>query len=182
MLLWRALGFDLATHKAQLGPQVNWIGYEVSDSALDTTLSIKKSFMQELLSDTQELSRKNVVGKRALRSYTGRCNHIANLLFAWRPFMDTLWAAVTQGEKEQKRSWAPKGMLWTRQIRQSLRWVSTFLQGPQDKLSRTWSFEEFESIKRVVTITLDASPWGLGGVLQIDGVIVAYFSSPPFAS
>ena len=178
VLLWRALGFDLATHKAQLGPRVNWIGYEVSDDILATTLSIKKTFMEELLVDTLALSSKNVVGKRSLRSFTGRCNHVANLLFAWRPFMDTLWAAVTQGEQDQKRSWAPKGMIWTRQIRQSLRWISTFLQESQQKLSRTWSFQEFEADGSIITITLDASPWGLGGVLQINGEIVAYFSSP----
>ena len=39
----------------------------------------------------------NFLGIRKLRSYTCRANHIANLLFSWRPFLDALWAACSVG-------------------------------------------------------------------------------------
>ena len=31
VMMWRAIGFDLACHKAQLSRCVTWIGYEIED-------------------------------------------------------------------------------------------------------------------------------------------------------
>ena len=63
--------------------------------------------MNELAEDTQNMTKKNLLGMKALRSYTGRCNHVANILYGWRPFMDTLWAAVAEKTAESRPTRAP---------------------------------------------------------------------------
>ena len=40
-----------------------------------------------------------------------------------------------------------------------------------------WTFDEFEGNLGSISIYLDASPWGLGGVLFIDGVVYSWFQS-----
>ena len=45
-------------------------------------------------------------------------------------------------------------------------------------LTRRWSFQEYSEDLARLTMTLDASPWGLGGVLQLDDRLISWFSSP----
>ena len=91
------------------------------------------------------------------QSYAGRATHISNMLFAWRPFLDPLWAAVSSrkprgedGQSEQKRSKAIKGTVWTKQVKSSLSWVSAFLRGGIGKLTRTWHVDFF-SMRRLTS-------------------------------
>ena len=192
IVFWRTLGFSLATHKAQLASSVSWIGYDIEATGTGVTVSIKKAFLDDLLKDTEHFLKKNIIGIRLLRSYTGRANHIANLLFGWRPFLDTLWAAVSgepekiitkkrwnkRGKTRSRKSRAPPGTIWTKQVRSSLLWSNRFWTLQHGPLTRTWSVEEYFSNREAVAFYLDASPWGLGGVLVINGVLVAYFLSP----
>ena len=67
--------------------------------------------------------------------------------------------------------------MWAKQVVASLRWIDTFLKSTPETLMRTWSYEAYHSDGSDLVMTLDASPWGLGGVLQLHGVIVACFSS-----
>ena len=105
-------------------------------------VSIKASLMKELYEDTVKLLKRNFIAIRALRSYTGRANHVANLLFGWRPFLDSLWAAVggdvqrfrvdkkkfnKQGKQRTRVTKAPRGMVWTKQVASRLLWIKGFL-------------------------------------------------------
>ena len=92
--------------------------------------------------------------------------------------MDTLWAAVTSTIEDKKPTRAPRGIVWKRQVESSLRWIMISLKGAPGTLTRTWPFEEFVNTQGHLTMTLDASPWGLGGVLQRGSTIIAWFSSP----
>ena len=51
--------------------------------------------MEDFDGETHKLVKTNLIPAKRLRSYTGRANHIANLLPAWRPFLDYLWTAVS---------------------------------------------------------------------------------------
>ena len=116
ILLWLLLGFGLAYHKGQRGTAVTWVGYDIVATPTQITASIKEEFMRELGTLTRDIGAKNVMSKKTLQSFAGKANHIANLLRAWRPFLDSLWAALYCG----RPSWAPKGMIWTRQVRHTL--------------------------------------------------------------
>ena len=189
-LIWLVLGFSLSFHKAQHGHQVVWVGYQLTSHGDCVTAAINQSFMDSLRQTTDDILKKNVIGHRKLKSYTGCANHVANLLFAWRPFLDTLWAASAgatsqQGPNTKKRRWAlqhkksrsPRGTVWVKQVRTSLLWILSFLSLHQGPLSRTWDLHDFYNISLILTLVLDASPWGLGGVLFEGDSPVASFSS-----
>ena len=143
------------------------------------TVNIKEAFLNELRDEARKLVKHNIIGVRRLRTFTGCVSHVANLLFGWRASMDSSWAATSTAEKKQtaKRSRAPRGMVWGKQVRKSIRWILRFLEQHHGPLSRAWHMDDFRSSPLCVIISVDAPPWGIGGVLQVEGRIVAYLLS-----
>ena len=109
----------------------------------------------------------------AVRSLAGKANHIANVLYSWRPFLSELWGALNAKNKAT----APGGSIWLKQIAPALKWMKCFMSGHSGSLARQWFFQDllFQGVE--YSIILDASPWGLGGILMKDGVIIRWFSS-----
>ena len=174
-LIWLVLGFSLSFHKAQYGHQVVWVGYQLTSHGDCVTAAIKQSFMDNLRQTTEDILKRNVVGHRKLKSYTGCANHVANLLFAWRPFLDTLWAASagTSAQPEphtkkksqafkRKKSRSPRGTVWVKQVRTSLLWILSFLSLHQGPLSRTWDLHYFLQYLPYTDAGPRRQPVGLG--------------------
>ena len=178
-LTWRALGFDLAFVKGQSGPKVSWIGHQIRAAVKDhkVHVNIKDEFLADLATDTGKVLKRNTITYKGLKSYTGRVGHVANLMWVWRPFVDPLWAAIYTEGKPNNGSRAPKGQIWVAQVKQSVKWVRTFLESSGNFVSRTWSlYAHFGSAAQLI-IVFDASPWGLGAVLYQDGVPVAWIAN-----
>ena len=80
--------------------------------------------MHDLLATTERFIRANVISRTELRSYAGCVSHVCNLLWAWRPFTEELWAAVEStpkmrldvNAKRGKTRKRPRGSLWTTQL------------------------------------------------------------------
>ena len=123
ILVWRVLGFKLAFKKGQLGNAVCWVGYDIATDADAHTIrvSIKKEFMEELTAMTQDFLKRNVVGRRDLKSYTGKVSHVANMIWVIKPFMEQLWAAC------ESSGGSKQGCVWRRQIDDALSWIKAFL-------------------------------------------------------
>ena len=68
-------------------------------------------------------------------------------------------------------------MIWTKQVASSLLWIRRFLQEQHGPLTRTWFVDDFFGEHSTITFYIDASPWGLGGVLQQAGTVTHYFYS-----
>jgi hypothetical protein len=172
VLVWSALGFKLAFKKGQRGPEVVWIGGTIKVSRAGVEASIKQSILDCIREQLREILKSNVCSRKLLRSFAGRCNHVATLLWPWRPFLQSLWAAISSDP-----AGAPHNCIWVKQISVSLHWIGAFLDGASGSLQRTFSREAYLGAGVFVQITLDASPWGLGGVLQEDGETVSWFAS-----
>ena len=168
-LFRRALGWGLSLHKGQLGGLVSWIGFEFRVSKDDIAVSIKKEFMEEYERLVRDLLRERKIPLKVVQSFAGKTNHISNLLIAWRPFIDALWAAI------YSRSALESGKVWQKQIKSALDWLLIFMHGHRGTLTRSWSFVEFLHPRAPGTLYLDASPWGLGGVLVIDSRVHSFF-------
>ena len=64
-----------------------------------------------------------------MQSFAGQTNHVANLLYAWRPFIAELWAAI-YNRKDSKQ-----GRVWIKQIAGTLRWIELFLNKRRGSLT-----------------------------------------------
>ena len=94
IMLWLALGYDLSWHKGQFAAEVDWVGYQLQPNASHVTASINEEFMDNLLELTREINSLNIIPRKTMQTVAGKCSHVANMLFAWRPFLDPLWASL----------------------------------------------------------------------------------------
>ena len=141
--------------------------------------------MQDLLATTERFIAANVISRKELRSCAGCVSHVCNLLWAWRPFTDELWAAVESPgrmksafvDKRGKRRKRPANCIWTYQVFRTLTWIRSFLRSEQGSISRTWVLAHYLSEYSDLVFLFDACPWGLGGILVEEGVLVSYYIS-----
>ena len=173
ILTWRCLGFPLAFHKGQRGNSVAWIGNKllVEDDVIIAT--IKPEILKELEAQIEQVLKSNVVSIRLLRSLAGRANHVASLLRTWRPFLQQLWGALSA----TGRCHAPAGCIWTKQVAPALWWLRAFLAGARGTVVRSFALEVWANWVEPVCVTIDASPYGLGGMLEFNDSIVEWFAS-----
>ena len=117
---------------------------------------------------TTEILGENVCTKRRLRTFTGKAQSIASLIYVWRPFVHMLYGAI-HGQPSD----APHNCVWTRQVSVPLCWIRAFLNGTKGTLTHTLTLDAHLRRGQSVIVTTDASPYGLGAVLTIDGKIVS---------
>ena len=90
-----ALGWNLSFHIGRSGQCVDWIGFQFRILQDEVEVAIKACcFMKGFDRDVHRLLRQRRIQLGVLQSFTGRTNHVANLLYAWRPFISELWGAI----------------------------------------------------------------------------------------
>jgi len=183
--LWTALGLPLTLKKAGFGTSITWTSgvFTVTtaklgsgDARVRLVVQVKPDTVREVAEFTAKYRSQNLIPIKELRSYVGKCTAIASLVFTWNPFLKPLWAALTPAAAEGSR--APKGCVWTRQIQDSLDWIHAFLTSEGALIRRVYNSEDYFGKGKCVEIDLDASPWGLGGILRVDNSFLAWFSEP----
>ena len=112
-----------------------------------------------------------------MQSLLGKLNHAAGLLIIMRPFMEPMWAAIKE-HLSGKKTGAPHNTVWTKQMAPSLQWFSAFFSTRGKHLERFFTVSAYLRTGAVVEIGTDASPWGMGGWLTINGAITHYFGCP----
>ena len=112
---------------------------------------------------------------KLLREFLGKAENVATLILVWRPFLRDLWAAVAAATASASES-APQGFVWTKQIQQQLLWFQQFLSSETGPIRRVFTLDAYLRRGAQVTMGFDASPWGIGGWLRVDGQIVSYFA------
>eukprot|EP00971_Amphidinium_carterae_P348913 6490740-Amphidinium_carterae.1 len=174
LLLWVALGLELATEKCAFGRELDWCGLSYKIGVNAVCVTIKESRVRELTELVCTALRANVVPSSELRTLVGKAASFATLLFTWRPFMSELYTAL---HDDAARSSAPSNCCWTRQVEPALVWIQAFLSKQGGALIRRFAFDAFSAKPQVMFIT-DASPWGLGGVLIKQGTLMEWYTSP----
>lgn len=133
--------------------------------------TVPKEKVLEILSLVRETLAHNVVTIKALRSLAGKAMNIASLLVMWRPFIAQFWAALSHVHSK-----APHHTVWVKQILHSLCWLQLFLSECCGTISRTYLWTRFYENEQSVVITTDASPFGIGGWIAINGVVHEYYT------
>jgi hypothetical protein len=98
--------------------------------------------------------------------------HIASLVVTVRPFINELYAAL----HDATRSGPTPQSIWAAQIRHSVDWLKALLTRRKGALTRSYDLSVYFGAGNTLDMCLDASPWGLGGFLTINGDIVSYFA------
>ena len=171
LLGWLVQGFPMAFQKARKSFSLVWIGALIRIVREGVQVEIPEEKITELIEETARMLSKNVVAKKFLRSYIGKTMNIAGIIVMWRPFLMQLWAAL-YAETD-----APPGCVWLKQIQISLKWIMSFLTRQHGTLLRLYRHKVFLRHTKKLTIVTDASPWGLGGWIAEDDIVVSYFSS-----
>lgn len=171
MVSWSVMGFPLAFHKATLGRKLTWIGVELAIDAEGIEAVVPAEKVLELQHILTNMLKENVIAKKQMRTAVGKAMSIASVIFCWRPFLQELYVAL---HTEDSR--APSGCIWTKQVRHTLVWLLTFLKDELAGIRRKYTVRCITNKLPLVTIAWDASPFGMGGTLQLDGVIVEYFA------
>lgn len=70
------------------------------------------------------------------------------------------------------------GCIWTKQIQMALYWFDAFCAQTDGPLQRVFTLSAYLRTGTAVDIYTDASPWGMGGWLCVDGVPTEYFTVP----
>ena len=173
ILIWTVLGFQLAFAKGQLGKNVTWIGGTLQCEAWGVLATVKQAIVSDICEDLKRFQSLNLIPKKELHSLVGKLSHAAGLLIIMRPFLEPLWVALSCNEKA---TGAPANTIWRKQIIQSLVWFEAlFLHHPL-LIERRFTVAAYLRVGTYVEIGTDASPWGMGGWLQVDGRIKEYFA------
>ena len=179
ILVWAALGFSLSLAKAKRGSETTWtsaaLKVEREPDDCIVVAQAKKALVADAHAMALEFLSCNVISQKKLRSFGGKVSHIGSLVFVLRPFAAEIWAAVCADESA---SGAPRGCVWTSQVRHTLCWLAAFFGDLHDStLIRRFSAAAMFNKGLVLDMVLDASPWGLGGALYQDGVPIEFFAS-----
>ena len=83
------------------------------------------------------------------------------------------YAAIT---KPNTAGGCPPGCCWLSQIQIPLDWIQAFLNEHVGDLIRVFSLDAYLRRGPPVVITTDASPYGLGAILEIGGTLTSFFS------
>ena len=176
IVVWHTLGFGLAYAKAKRGATVNWIGGELVIAKNNVTVNIPEDRVQDLLNLTDELGKSNVTSIKDLRKFTGKAASLASLVDVLRPFISDLYGALhtDSGEMNSK---APANCIWTKQIDIARAWLKAFLSRQKGAISRTYTLSSFIGNGVTLRMRLDASPWGVGGVLYVGDNARSWFAA-----
>ena len=102
---------------------------------------------------------------------------MATILYTWRPFVYMLYGAMYS----KPSPGLPEHLRYRCQIDPPLTWIKAFLSGKRADVVKVYDVDSHFRRGTRVDIVTDASPFGLGAVLAIDGVPVEYFGIPTTA-
>ena len=121
---------------------------------------------------------KRLLGRKELRRFAGKTSFFAGLVPHLRPFLAGLWAALKQSERRIGRDGQVQFAVWTKQVDHSLRWIAAFLEGVAGApLRRDVFLADWLGMCGIprFRVAVDASPWGIGGILLDGSKVAAYF-------
>ncbi|CAK0821560.1 unnamed protein product, partial [Prorocentrum cordatum] len=165
------------TARLQLYVDVNWIGCKFTISSDAVVVTISKEKCDELQSMVVDYLGRNVLPIKELRSFIGLASHFASVIWVWRPFLSELWAALKLGQEEQCGD-APKNCIWTKMVRHTLCWLLAFMRRVAGSMNIVYRADAFLNRGPKLRIVGNASPWGMGAFLMIDGRILEWYATP----
>jgi len=149
-------------------------------------MSPPAAFVSDLFQKLGPLARDSGhVAEHDLEIVLGKCGRLAFLVPACRPWVTALWGALAgsraAAEESRKHPEAPRGCHAARRFAVAARWLRVLLVPPVSAASppllplETYVVADAPAISHAgPAIQVDASPWGGGAALVIDGAFVEH--------
>ena len=187
LMWWLALGIPLSWGKGAVYTSESphtWIGVEYLTTPDSLVLmKIPEAFVQAVLLDLDAfLGSDRSVPASVAERLVGRTGRIAQIVPSARPFASALYAAKAAAGRAE--AWghreAPPGRVATNRFRNAASWFKALLHDPSLApvlLQRVVHPHGPASIPSSnASVEFDASPWGGGAILRINGVAKEYFA------
>ena len=189
-VLWiMCLGFPLSVAKLEGGHSLSWIGVQYVVLPAAVRLTVPQDKVEELSAFTGDIADKAVVSLTTVRRFAGKLAFVAGVIPQLRPVLWPLWAVLSRAEGVEGDAAASSALvsssdrrpvgreqdffIHVRRIRRCLAWLAQFWQRRLGTIVRDYPLVTPQPSH---TISTDASPWGIGGILQeASGVVVSYF-------
>jgi hypothetical protein len=188
--LWIALGLKISWGKASRGTRVKWIGvqFDVDGPGKTIQVQVPANVIAELASEVEQLLGAGRVAVRRLRRLAGRLAWAGGVVPRMRWASAPLWGIIAAAEraiKTQHGERQPRDndrggphsahLVSLGVARPALGWLLTMWKRQQGAMTRVY---RAVGVPSRVVMTLDASPWGIGGVLthKASNIALAYFT------
>ena len=180
LLFWAALGARMALHKVERGHVVKWIGAVYSVRVDGVQVSVDQDRIDKLTKVvTAALQAQGLI--TGVRSLAGELSWIAGIVPTTRPFVNMIWAALTEMNSQNQRKGRrqrPEGSVLAPMVHLPLVWLLRFLQGENGGLKRIRLTKDRLAHPSWI-IRTDASTTGVGGILlTAKGVPVRWWAHP----
>ena len=142
ILLWMEItGYPIKLEKASGGKTVEWIGAVVQcdDANREVTVTVPEKKVQALLEVTEKMERRPVVTTKDLRAYAGQLSFVAGLVPHLRPFLSSIWAALSSVGSASDGARHSGKLVHTKRFGAALCWIEGLLKGGPGPLARTMS-------------------------------------------
>ena len=181
---WLVLGIPLAWAKGSLTygrQQHEWIGVSFCCLSPGTcTMTVPEKFRADLLVLAQKFARtqRKTASLAEAHALCGRAGRLAQVVPEARPFTAALFAALAaslQSHASRSRE-APPAKVAVRRYRVAATWLCAVLRGDGFKLQHTFHLHRELLGIHAFSVEFDASPWGGGSVLVVNGKPTEFFS------
>ena len=182
VLWWAALGPDISWGKVTFGEKAHWIGAEISiRHQLELKVSLPQKYVEELDKTNEEILNSASVPLKVLQRHAGCNSWAAGIVPVIGSQLQCVWAAMADAingraeaaeaveERAPKRAKCePEPRVPVARMAHALRWLRAFYRKQRAGIERTFYLDRHRWPARI-RVTTDASPWGCGAWLAVDG-------------
>ena len=178
-----ALGFRIALHKGIRSSNVTWVGVRFQIVDINTVVvSLPEKFIQDLVELLRGWQGRGMVATKDLRSAAGRISWLAGVLPRSRWVVSVFYATLVDADREERRqreegtsSREKPGLFYVKRLERARLWLVGYLQAAGRRPHRRMAIGG--ELGPQIKLTTDASPEALGGILMVNGRVIAAFSS-----
>ena len=169
VLLWMAAaGFPIAWNKCAGGNRLQWIGVVIQAAKDHTIVTVPVDTCMDVVSELRAIASLSRVNIGRIQSLAGKLSFISQFLNTIKPFLAAFWKTLEIHPSLRKQDFvATKGLVHSCSI------LMGFFSNPSAPYSKCIPHTEPTT---TWTIHIDASPYGIGGVLCVSGVPVEFFA------
>eukprot|EP00435_Cladocopium_sp_Y103_P029471 s1252_g7.t1 len=177
-----ALGLRVSLGKGSRANKATWIGVSLHFIDKNTlVLGLPEKFIEDLLGILKRWEGMGYAPLKELRVVAGKNAWLGGVLPRARWTTSVFYAVLSQTLKEEEGEKGPttrnrKGLFAVKRLELARRWLISFLTAAKLRPMRRISL--LQASLADIRITTDASPEALGGILTINGRIVAAYVSP----